>query len=289
MKPQDILRLLQSGSLLGLQSPGLEVWSLFTFGDSYTTTGFNVTSTQPSQDNPMGNPPLGQGTASDSINWVGYIATIYNETPVLSYNFAVWDATIDNTIARGVPEDFAAQVSTAFEPHYSHPSHEGSSSALFMVWFGINDALHLYLDHNPTGKISLVLQTYFDQLNKLHACGARSFILINVPPTHRTPKFLFESAWERRLYEASIRDFNFQLHATALRWVQEYSDSSIAIYDAWEFTMYILDHPEEYGFVDNSCIGEGCVWWDDFHPRSAFHELLAADIAMFLKTDFLED
>ncbi|KAL3447463.1 hypothetical protein BJX65DRAFT_307871 [Aspergillus insuetus] len=252
MRPQDILRLLGSGPLLRSQSPDGEVRSLFTFGDSYTTTGFNVTSTQPSLDNPMGNPPLGQGTASDSINWVGYLATIYNETPVLSYNLAVWDATVDNTIARGVPEDFVAQVAANFEPYYCLPSDE----------------------------------SYFDQLTKLHACGARSFILINVPPAHRTPKFLSESAWERRLYEASIRDFNFQLHAAALRWVTGYPDASIAIYDAWEFMTDIINHPEEYGFVDNSCIGEGCVWWDDFHPRSAFHELLAEDITEFIKETF---
>ncbi|KAJ0417359.1 hypothetical protein BJY00DRAFT_325664 [Aspergillus carlsbadensis] len=292
MRVQDILSAVGSASLLG--SPDQQARSLFTFGDSYTTTGFNASSTQPSLSNPMGNPPLGQGTASDSTNWVGYLATIYNETPVLSYNFAVFDATVDNAVARGVPEDFVRQVSTDFEPYYCRPSHEdpsvseGSVSALFMIWFGINDALHIYSDPDPTTKTSLVLQSYFNQLTKLHACGGRSFVLINVPPTHRTPKFLAYRSWERRLYEASIRDFNFQLHAAALRWVGENSDSRIAIYDAWEFASHILDHPGEYGFVDSSCIGEGCVWWDDFHPRSAFHQLLAADIAVFLRTAFAQ-
>jgi phospholipase/lecithinase/hemolysin len=41
----------------------------------------------------------------------------------------------------------------------------------------------------------------------------------------------------------------------------------------------VLDHPAEYEFPDITCIGEGCIWWDDFHPRSAFHRILAQDIA----------
>jgi phospholipase/lecithinase/hemolysin len=56
------------------------------------------------------------------------------------------------------------------------------------------------------------------------------------------------------------------------------------IYDSWSFFTTILDNPQEYGFVDSTCIGheQGCLWWDDFHPVSAFHNLLAADVGRFL-------
>ncbi|CEL01349.1 hypothetical protein ASPCAL00934 [Aspergillus calidoustus] len=285
MKPQYILTALGSSPQLG--HPDRPARSLFTFGDSYTTTGFNVTSTQPSLDNPMGNPPLGQGTASDSINWVGYAATAFNHTPLLSYNFAVWDATVNNSLAPGAHEDLVAQVSAGFEPLYClsssvHPASDPvweSDLAVFVLWFGINDVLQLYQDPDFLHKIRLVIDSYLDQLTKLEACGARFIFLINAPPTHRTPKFLAGEKRKREEYRQGLTEFNLQLETAASRWASEHVESTLALYDSWTFMTGVLDHPAEYEFPDITCIGEGCIWWDDFHPRSAFHRILAQDIA----------
>jgi phospholipase/lecithinase/hemolysin len=62
--------------------------------------------------------------------------------------------------------------------------------------------------------------------------------------------------------------------------------TSMALYDAWSFMSDVLDNPKEFGFMNNTCIGNECVWWDDYHPRSAFHQLLAADIERYIQLEF---
>lgn len=53
----------------------------------------------------------------------------------------------------------------------------------------------------------------------------------------------------------------------------------MVLYDSWSFMTKVLETPAQYGFKNETCIGEGCIWWDDEHPTSAFHNLLAADLA----------
>nr|AFT91369.1 hypothetical protein [Aspergillus rugulosus] len=298
MRLQHILRLVQSVLTLSPSSSddGLRqnIRYLFSFGDSYTTTSFNASSTQPSPENPMGNPPLGSGTAADSINWVGYLATVYNDTTVLSYNHAVYGATVNNTLVPGVPRDLAYQVSRVFEPHYCLPAGPETEAetgerwtpeaALFTVWIGINDIYYLSQRTAPFKDIPSILQSYFDLVDRLHDCGARDFLIFNVPPCDRSPKILALKPSDIRLYRAVIKEFNRHLLNAVEQWQLANPDSTMATYDAWSFFTQILDSPQGYGFVDSKCIGarKRCVWWDDFHPVSALHRLLAADIGKFL-------
>ncbi|KAL4744094.1 hypothetical protein BDV11DRAFT_165783 [Aspergillus similis] len=315
MRPQDILRLVESVLTLSPStsddSPRQSVRHLFSFGNSYTTTSFNASSIQPSPENPMGNPPLGtvhdpirslerhdnidptgSGTAADSINWVGYLATVYNDTTVLSYNHAVYGATVNNTVVPGVPHDLAYQVSRVFEPHYCLPVGSEAKSgerwtpeaALFTVWIGINDIYSLSQRTAPFKDMSSILRSYFNLVDRLHDCGARNFLIFNVPPCDRSPKILTLEPSDIRLYSAVTEEFNRQLLDAVEQWQLANPDSAMTTYDAWSFFTQILDSPQGYGFVDGMCIGarKGCVWWDDFHPVSALHRLLAADIGRFL-------
>ncbi|KAI9373908.1 hypothetical protein BJX61DRAFT_551898 [Aspergillus egyptiacus] len=286
MRAQSILSL--AGLSSSVEKPDSNVLSLFTFGDSYTTTGFNASSTQPSLGNPMENPRLGSGTAADSINWVGYLATVYNSTPVLSYNHAVYGATVDNSIAPNVPGDLVHQVSHSFEPHYCG-SGSGSNpiwapdAALFSLWFGINDIYRVYLEPNASDKVAFVMESYFRLVDKLYDCGARDFLIMNVPPVDRSPKILQLEAWKRPLFKKVLDEFNAQLAAAVMRWTSAHPESEMALYDTWSFMTEVLDCPQEYGFLDSTCVGEGCIWWDRLHPRSAFHQILASDVAVFLQ------
>ncbi|KAL5001723.1 GDSL lipase/esterase [Aspergillus recurvatus] len=298
MRLQDILQLGQSVLTLSPSSSDGHapqgVRSLFSFGDSYTTTSFNVSSTQPSPENPMGNPPLGSGTAADSTNWVGYLATVYNDTTVLSYNHAVYGATVNNTLVPNVPHDLVHQVSRVFEPNYC-PSPEPDTeieprekwtpeAALFTVWVGINDIYFLSQKTDPLKHIPSVLQSYFNLVDRLHGCGARDFVIFNVPPCDRSPQILTLEPPDIQLYDTVTKEFNRQLLNAAGQWRLANPDSAMSTYDAWSFFTEVLDNPQEYGFVDSTCIGasKGCVWWDDFHPVSALHRLLAADVGRFL-------
>ncbi|KAL4971150.1 hypothetical protein BDW66DRAFT_155958 [Aspergillus desertorum] len=290
MRLQGILRLGEAVLTLSKSSSQDDsrprVRSLFSFGDSYTTTSFNVSSTQPSPENPMGNPPLGSGTAADSINWVGYLATVYNDTTVLSYNHAVYGATVNNTLVPGVPHDLAYQVSRVFEPKYCLPTESETEAqprenwtpeaALFTVWIGINDIYSLSQRTDPFNDIPSILQSYFNLIDQLHDCGARDFLIVNVPPCDRSPKILALEPSDVHVYYTVTKEFNRQLSNAVEQWRLANLDT---------FFTGILDSPKEYGFLDSACIGarKRCVWWDDFHPVSALHRLLAADIGRFLE------
>jgi hypothetical protein len=57
-----------------------------------------------------------------------------------------------------------------------------------------------------------------------------------------------------------------------------FQKTAIDFYDSWTFMTDVLDNHGKYGFDSNSCIGNGCIWWDWYHPTSTFHRLLAADL-----------
>ena len=49
-------------------------------GDSYSQTGFDITSTKPSFSKPLGNPTYPSWTTSGGPNWIGYLIENYNMT-----------------------------------------------------------------------------------------------------------------------------------------------------------------------------------------------------------------
>lgn len=116
-------------------------------GDSYTSTGFNISGQQPSPSNPLGNPVLGQGTSANGLNWVGYIAAAYNSSLLLAYDLAVYGAAIDNNIVSAVPHDLVHQVEIDLRKQYCKTSEDhqewDSRDTLFAIWIGINECVFL--------------------------------------------------------------------------------------------------------------------------------------------------
>ncbi|KAJ4492399.1 hypothetical protein C8R41DRAFT_724351, partial [Lentinula lateritia] len=64
----------------------------FSFGDSYTQTGFVTNDTLPAPGNPLGNPVY------PGYNWLDFGTTTYNNSLVLTYNYAYGGATIDSSL-----------------------------------------------------------------------------------------------------------------------------------------------------------------------------------------------
>lgn len=230
----------------------------------------------------MGNPSLGEGTVTDGVNWVGYISTIFNSSLVLSYNLAHYSATVNNSIVEAGPKDLVYQVTWDFRHHYCFQSGADGMwdgvTALFALWLGINDVERTYLDLDPNAKILAIMESYLRLIHELYDCGARRFLLINVPPITRSPKMLRLKQRNRRLHEKAVHNFNRQLAKAAQDWRRFLGSASIQFYDCWTFMTDILDNHEKYGFDSNDCRGQGCIWWDEYHPSSRFHRLLAADL-----------
>jgi hypothetical protein len=155
-------------------------------GDSYSQTGFNISSTKPSPSNPLGNPPLPGWTASGGLNWVGFLTSQFNKSTILTYNFAYGGATTAaDLVAPYQPTvlslvDQVAQFSGSIA---SHPSYAPWTAAdtLVGVWIGVNDVGNSYWTANETVLLGKIMDRYFAQLQIVYDAGARNFVLLSVP------------------------------------------------------------------------------------------------------------
>jgi phospholipase/lecithinase/hemolysin len=83
-----------------------------------------------------------------------------------------------------------------------------------------------------------------------------------------------------RGFESPVARWNEILIAAVERFQSLHQDISAIVYDVNSLFHRVLDNPTEYGFDDaESICGENCIWYDDSHPGSAFHKVLAKDFA----------
>jgi len=157
-------------------------------GDSYSQTGFNVTLSKPSAANPLGNPPLPGWTASGGLNWVGFLASVFNtsDRPIRSYNFAYGGATTDASLVTPYQPtvlSFVDQVKLFRDSIATHPSYAAwnSENALFGVWLGVNDVGNSYWLDAETERLEKIMDVYFGLLKDMYDAGARNFALLTVP------------------------------------------------------------------------------------------------------------
>lgn len=123
------------------------IHKIFSFGDSYTTTNFQVTGAQPNTTYPYGNPPYVQnGTSADGPNWIENLVTGYNQSFIELFNFAVGGAAVDKSLTHEIYDivpDFTEQVANTFLPYYAgvgnRSANWSSDHVLFTAFFGIND------------------------------------------------------------------------------------------------------------------------------------------------------
>ncbi|RAK71752.1 SGNH/GDSL hydrolase family protein [Aspergillus fijiensis CBS 313.89] len=259
----------------------------FTFGDSYSQTGFSASGTQPSAAAPMGNPDLGIGTTTNGPNYIGYLTTQENASLVLNYNLAAGGATIDNALVPAYPGDLAAQL-RLFEAVYSDKPASApwtSRDAVFGIWIGINDIGNAYASTDAASYTPRLIARLKQQVAQIYAAGGRRFLFLNVPPTSRSPLFLEQGNATVALHAAYLATFNKNLEAMVQGLRGEFAGVTTVFYDAWSFMTKVLDDPTAYGFPDATCInddGVSCVWWNNYHPGMKYHLLQAEDMKKYL-------
>lgn len=153
-------------------------------GDSYSQTGFDVSSTQPSAANPLGNPALPGWTASGGLNWVGSVVTQFNSSLTLSYNFAYGGATTDADLVAPYADtvlSFIDQVKQFTDSSVATNGPWTAENALVGVWMGVNDVGNSYWEDGEDELLGKVLDAYFKQLQVLYDTGLRQFALLSVP------------------------------------------------------------------------------------------------------------
>lgn len=279
-----------AGLVLGAAAAGAAVlpersvppFFYFSFGDSYTTTSFNINGVQPAPGNPLGNPAYGTGTVAGGPTYVNFLTTKYNSSFVANYNFAVGGATISNAIVGSSIPAFDNQVTQFFEPKYTtpHVANWNSANAIFSSFFGIND-IGLTIESgqgNNLTRIPALLDAYFAIADNLYAQGARRFMFVAVPPTDRSPLVMTVPAAEQAQWRDAINTFNTQFGTRLALWTATRVGAVAAMYDYHRWLTGVLDNPTAYGFPDATCInadGQSCVWFNNYHVSSRVDDLLA--------------
>ncbi|KAF8915394.1 hypothetical protein CPB85DRAFT_1432998 [Mucidula mucida] len=274
----------------------------FSFGDSYTQTGFNLTTGPlPSVGNPLGNPTYPGWTSSGGENWVDFLTTTYNTSLVFTYNLAYGGATIDaNLVAPYTPSvlSLTDQVNDFLDSGSLIPSWS-SEDTLFSFWIGINDLGNSYYLGGDRDVFSdTLLDAYFALIDKLvirliakhftvlmlipsSATGARNFLFVNVPPTDRSPLMLGQSTDAQALLKSTIQGFNTKLAARAQALEANSSGVQTWVWDSNALFTTILDDPTSYGFTDVTTYGDSpdLFWINDLHPTRYVHKFIAEDLA----------
>lgn len=260
----------------------------FSFGDSYTQTGFDPTSTLPSASNPFGNPPYPGWTSAGGANWIDLNTAVYNNSLIYTYNYAYGGATTDAALVPPYTPtvlSYVDQVNQFLNGAGKKPASTPwtSSNALFSVWIGINDIGNTFWLSDRPAFSDTLLNAGFAQVEKLYNTGARNFLFINVPAIYRSPLMLNQDQASRDLEKSVIQMHNQKLAAKISAFKASHTGVKTWLYDSDKTFNKILDAPTTYGFKDATSYGQtGSFWNNDYHPGAAAHTIFAKEIDQLL-------
>lgn len=163
---------------------------------------------------------------------------------------------------------------------------------LYVIWAGPNDLLQGLQNpatFNAPAAIGRALGNVSTAILNLTNAGARHFLILNMPDLGKTPR-MYGTPYQTTGTQLSMA-FNQGL-AMTLTSLQAGLDVRITPFDTFSLLNTVIAEPEEYGFthVSSQCIQQpACVadpatataylFWDDLHPTTHGHQVLARAMA----------
>jgi len=272
---------------------------MFVFGDSYTTTGYNVSAGV--------NSPTPGFTASNGPNWVEFLGSTFNVTATKIFNLAYGGATTDSHLVTPyLPTVLSLVDQTNQFTQFLAPKPEGakwsSNNSLFAIWIGINDVGNSWYWTNVTqaGFHNTIMNDYFAQVEQMYKAGARSFLFLTVPPVDRAPLFIEQGTNTTAAVKASIADYNKQLSQRVANFKATHRGlQQVTVFDTGNIFNTLLDNAGPLGFVNATGYAEAYengtpsqttqvagfapvsnyFWLNSLHPLFTVHNILARAIA----------
>ncbi|KAJ7706862.1 GDSL lipase/esterase [Mycena rosella] len=267
---------------------------LFVFGDSYTTTGFNISAGVNSTDPGF--------TSSNGPNWVEALRDTYNVAGTRVFNLASGGATIDSALVTPfLPTvlsvvDQVAQFKEVLAPKPAG-AQWNSSNSLFAIWIGINDCGDSFSWTNTTQPAfnKILMARLSTQIEELYSFGARSFLFLTVPPVNRAALFLEQGHATTSLLASDIENYNAQLAETAKEFQTSHKGFEATIFDTQPIFNTLLDNAKTFGFSNSTgfcdayqngtpaqstqiapCAPVSSYFWlNSLHPLFTVHNILA--------------
>ncbi|WP_228061731.1 SGNH/GDSL hydrolase family protein [[Phormidium] sp. LEGE 05292] len=286
---------------------GLSYSKMYVFGDSLSDTG-NVYNSSTQQFPP---PPYYKGRFSNGLNWVDYLAQDlgltpttfitqqgtqlpFSEIPTQSINFAFGGATtgIDNTVSQTAPG--LQQEVGAYLGSLQATNQTADPNALYILWAGAND--YLPTDSTwftPFKTPNQTINNISFALDSLLKAGAKQIAVANLPNLGELPKTLGTPG------ETDLKNLaqahNLALGQTINSLSQSYNAKIVSL-DFASLFADVINNPGNYNLtnVTQGCLLVQCqnpnqfLFWDDIHPTTKGHQLLADKAYSTLSTSVPE-
>jgi phospholipase/lecithinase/hemolysin len=265
--------------------------SLTIFGDSLSDPGnlFALTEGFPFS------PPYSAGRFSNGDIWADYLVEQVGLEATQVQNFAFGGATTgrDNgldpliSFLTGTEANLPGLLDE-IDLYFDSLGAGGLADpeGLYVLWAGANDLFNLPSDPSDTEAIGQFLansvQNIATAITQLTARGAQAFVIPNLPNLGLLPRNLDPSLSGPAT--ALSLAFNTGL-AAALEGLEQNFPTPIDIIpiDIFALTTEVISTPTEFGFtnVTDPLLEAGLLqdpgffWWDDQHPTTRVHDLLA--------------
>ena len=215
-----------------------------------------------------------QGRFSNGPVWVEYLEDQLHIEGYL-HDYAYGGASTDSI----VPPGLIIQVNNFFNYPFI------PLNTLFIIWAGANDFL---IDNSKDYKASS--DNIGEALEKLAQYGANDILVLNLPNLGAIPK-MNKSQNTYSDYEERTMLFNDALEEIISDFTDKYSEINIYFFDIFSLFQDVFYNPDKYGFanvsdvcpnfyITNNYNNEGkYLFWDDMHPTTEAHKLLAIRVA----------
>ncbi len=237
--------------------------------------------------------PYYQGRFSDGPVWFEYLAEDIGVTGI-ALNYAhggamtgdtnVSDAKFNSDFP-GFADEIKAYVDMAaislnYKAGFAMPK-----DTLFIIWIGSND---FWAITDPVAQITQAVSNIQNGITQLISAGATKFMVINLPDSGKTPKFVDNPSTGAAATQL-ISGFNNALEQVIVGIETVYPEIEIKRFNAFNILSEFLANAESLGFTNttasklNTSTGEVSdgiyMFWDEVHPTTFTHKLIAKKIA----------
>ena len=250
------------------------------FGDSLSDNGNYVLV----NDQPMPDPDLyWEGRFSNGPVWVEYLTDPDHFDTNLT-DRALGGAQTGGLTPPGLVEQVRGHILAAGPPL--------SATNLYVIWIGGNDFL------NGDGDSQVAVDNMNTAVTELYDNGAKSILILNLPDLGAIPDTL--GSTEAPLATTFSVNFNTALASMIDAFSTAHPDMDIYEFDVYDFFLAVRNNPGAFGFTNvsepapklappNNFDDSGYLFWDDVHPTTAMHALIAdrvyADLSAQLPAD----
>ncbi len=236
-------------------------------GDSLSDTGRTFQA--------IGIPPFPyyQGRVSNGPVWVEYLAPslglTYNPLDNFSWAGARSGRTNSFTGLPGMLDELDELLSTAKRL---------DNQALYVVFGGSNDFIRIFAGEDPTLVISEAVGNIMSIVTQLRARGAKHIVVVDLPNIGLTPR-----ARAAGPAVAGTAAFLSTVYNELLNTALDSADKKIVRVSAFNILTMLASNPAAFGLTNVTDPGialfplpaDSYLYWDDLHPTTIAHRVLA--------------